>query len=135
VVKRTQETMLVGWAADNETGTVPPVVLVQLAPPSAPKPETKKPPASKKAPASKATEDKKELVTTPEKALFEAAARITKRGDVADTLKNPSFVHSGYDLLSSFKNVPAGEYTVSIVQVTAAGQALVCDTTRKLKVE
>src|SRR5688572_24516756 len=59
VIKRGQETTLIGWAADSETGTVPPVVLMQLALPSASKAEDKKAPVSKaedkKAPASKAT--------------------------------------------------------------------------------
>jgi hypothetical protein len=119
-VKRDQETMLIGWSADAEGGTVPPVVLVQLSPPEDAKAEDKKAPASK---------------AKTEKVFSAAATRITKRVDVADALKNPAFVDSGYDLLASFKNVPAGEYTVNVVQVTAAGKALLCDTRRKLKVE
>jgi hypothetical protein len=124
VIKRGQETVLIGWAADTDTGTVPPVVIMQLAPPSPSKPE------DKKAPASKVIEYKK-----GEKVYFAGATRITKRTDVAEVQKTPAFIDSGYDLLASFKKVPAGEYTVGIAQVTANGQALVCDTTRRLKIE
>jgi hypothetical protein len=128
VVKRQQDSQMIGWAADTEAGTVPPVVLMQLSPPGDPKAEDKKAPASK-APVP-TPQDKKQG-----KVFFVPAMRITKRVDVADTLKVPAFVDAGYDLLASFKNVPASEYSVSIVQVTAGGKAMICDTGRRLKVE
>jgi len=128
VVKRDEETLLIGWAADGETGTVPPVVLVQLTRAGDVKAEEKQAPASKAA------------TRTPESkragnAFFAPAIRLTPRPDVAEVLKTPAFFDAGYDLLASFKNVPAGEYVINIQQVTSVGKALVCDTRRKLKIE
>jgi hypothetical protein len=74
-----------------------------------------------------------ELVGAAKK--FYAAATRAKRPDVAIALKQPALIGSGYDLLASFRDVDPGEYGVQIVQITATGGGLTCDTRRKLKVE
>jgi hypothetical protein len=69
------------------------------------------------------------------KSAYAMGARVTKRQDVADTLKIPLLATAGYDVDATFNDVPAGEYTVNVLQVNAAGDALTCATKRKLKVE
>lgn len=75
-----------------------------------------------------------ELVGTGKK-FYAAATRATKRPDVAQALSQPALIDSGYDVLASFHDVDPGEYSVQIVQITAAGTGLTCDSRRKLKVE
>lgn len=102
-IKEDENVRLVGWAADGATGSVPPVVVVELA--------------------------------RPKKAFYVRARRVTKRPDVATASKVEAFVDSGYDVLSNFQIVEAGEYSVTVLQVNDAGNALACDTRKKLKVE
>jgi hypothetical protein len=68
------------------------------------------------------------------KKFYAVASRITKRPDVAEAMKVPAFVDSGYDALTSFKDVEPGEYEVHVLQVNAAGNTLTCNTKRKVKV-
>lgn len=76
------------------------------------------------------------VLTGPdEKALYAPAQRITPRLDVAEALKSPALAKSGYDLLTTFKDVKAGEYSVKIAQVDLHGNALVCKTKKRLLVE
>jgi hypothetical protein len=98
-----QNVRLVGWAADGATGTVPPIVVLEL--------------------------------TREKKSLYARARRVTKRPDVAAASKVQAFAESGFDVLGNFQNVPPGEYSVTVLQVNDAGNALVCDTRKRLKVE
>lgn len=68
------------------------------------------------------------------KSYHAPAQRISPRPDVASHFDVPALVGSGFDLLTSFKDVAAGEYEVRIVQVDRDGNALSCDTKKKLEV-
>jgi hypothetical protein len=68
------------------------------------------------------------------KRFFAAATRV-KRPGIAAELKTPGLLNSGYDLLASFSAVPPGEYAVRILQVSLAGDAFLCDTEKKIKVQ
>jgi hypothetical protein len=63
------------------------------------------------------------------------AVRLTKRPDVVVVNKNPALINSGYDTQALFRAVEPGEYAVHVLQVSAAGDAFICDTRKKLKVE
>jgi len=69
-VKRDTPAVMVGWGADGEALTVPPVVILQL--------------------------------KSAKKSFYAPAVHQTKRPDVADSLKAPALVDSGYDLLGDF---------------------------------
>jgi hypothetical protein len=107
-VKRLRGTRLIGWAADADSGTIPPVVLIELV-----------------------SGD----VKTGEEKFYAPASRTTRRPDRAEAVKALPLVDAGYDLLASFKDVPRGEYAVNVVQVNVSGNVVTCDTQRKLKVE
>lgn len=62
------------------------------------------------------------------------ATRITQRPDVAERFKQPSYLHSGFDVLASLATVEPGEYTVNVLQVTRSGQAISCDPKRRIKI-
>ncbi|HVU02428.1 MAG TPA: hypothetical protein VHE30_11780, partial [Polyangiaceae bacterium] len=66
---------------------------------------------------------------------FVALQRITKRPDVAEVMKAPALVDSGYDALVSFSAVEPGTYSVHVTQVTSWADVLGCDTRRKIKVQ
>jgi hypothetical protein len=51
--------------------------------------------------------------------------RNAERPDVARTLGVPAYAKSGFDLPLEAKHLPAGDYTVSIIQLVA-GELLVC---------
>lgn len=74
-------------------------------------------------------------LTRGKKSLYARARRITKRPDVAAASKVQAFSDSGYDVLANFQGVEPGEYSVTVLQVTDAGNALACDTRKKLKIE
>jgi hypothetical protein len=76
-----------------------------------------------------------ELVGPKKKKYFAPASRITKRPDVAAAHNAPGLVDAGYDLIGVLQDVEPATYAVHVVQVTAAGEALECDTRRQLKVE
>jgi hypothetical protein len=63
------------------------------------------------------------------------AARFTRRPDVARALKTPAFATSGYDVMALLRAVEPGRYRLRVVQVTAGGEGIVCDTRRTLVVE
>jgi hypothetical protein len=69
------------------------------------------------------------------KKKFYAAATRVKRPGIAAELKTPGLLNSGYDMLGSFSAVDPGEYKVRVLQVSAGGDAFVCDTKKKLKVQ
>jgi hypothetical protein len=66
---------------------------------------------------------------------FAAATRLTKRPDVAEVLKAPALIDSGYDAAASFAAVEPGVYDVRVTQVTAWAEVLTCETRRKIKVQ
>jgi hypothetical protein len=102
-VKRDETAMLTGWAADDVTSSVPPVLLIELA--------------------------------GPKNYYATATPGRTNRPDVAAALKSPDVLRSGYDVLTSFHEVDPGDYALGILQVTASGRSLTCDTRRKLRIE
>jgi hypothetical protein len=110
-VNRNDSVRFVGWAADGATSTVPPVIVVELA------------------------REKTEKTEKKPLSLYARARRLSKRPDVAKSLNVPAFVDAGYDVLGTFEAAEPGEYTVNVLQVTEAGNAIACDTRKKLKVE
>ena len=94
---------IVGWALDDAAGTVPAEVFVELASDKGGGP------------------------------FYAAAARLTKRPDVAKAHGNAAFENSGYDLAADLAGVPLGIYSVRVVQPVAAG-VLTCDTNRKVEI-
>lgn len=101
-LKRFVPARFVGWAADGATGTVPPIVIIEL---------------------------------DGAHQYYAAATRLTPRADVARISRAPALVRSGYDLLALFQAVEPGEYAVHVLQVSTAGEALICDTRRRISVE
>ena len=69
------------------------------------------------------------------KNYFAPAARISKRPDVATALHAPALVDAGYDLIGVLQDVEPGTYAIHVLQVTAAGNSLECDSRHQLKVE
>jgi hypothetical protein len=76
-----------------------------------------------------------ELAREKKKSLYLRAHRLSKRPDVATSLGVPAFTDSGYDVLGTLEAAEPGEYTVNVLQVTEGGDAIVCDTRKKLKVD
>jgi len=70
---------------------------------------------------------------------YYAPAARTKRPGLATAFKTPVYEDAGFDIGSvSLSNVPAGQYAVSVIQVSdEAGPdtALVCDAQKKMEVE
>lgn len=102
-VSRASLLNIVGWAVDDTAGAVPAEVFVELAPDKGGVP------------------------------FYAAAARLTKRPDVAKAHGNPAFENSGYDLAAPLAAVPTGVYSVRIVQPVASG-VLTCDTNRRVEI-
>jgi hypothetical protein len=69
------------------------------------------------------------------KSFYAGAARVTERPDVAAATNQVPLLHSGYDVLVTFRMVDPGQYAVRIAQVSDAGEVLICDTRRALSVE
>jgi hypothetical protein len=103
IVRRDEVVSLMGWGADAAAGTVPPVIVIEIA--------------------------------GPTKKFYASATRSMKRPDVAVALNAPGLANAGFEMLASFRNVDPGDYLVNIFQVNAAGEALACETHRKLRVE
>ena len=94
---------ITGWAVDDIAVAVPAEVFVELVP------------------------------VTGTAHFYAAAARLTKRPDVAKAHGKPVFENSGYDLDADLSAVPAGVYSVLVVQPVAAGVTS-CDTKRRVDI-
>jgi len=70
---------------------------------------------------------------------FYAPAARTKRPGLATAFKTPAYEDGGFDTGSvSLSNVPAGQYAVSVIQVSdeaSPDTALVCDAQKKMEIE
>jgi hypothetical protein len=101
-VSREGDVRLVGWAADTNAKTIPPLVVIQL---------------------------------TGNKKYYAPAVHATPRPDVAQAYGAPNLVGAGWDVLGNFSKVDPGLYEVRILEVSPAGDALVCDPKKKLTVK
>lgn len=103
VISKKEKVTLVGWAADVQSGSVPATVIVQFS-------------------TADGNHD-----------FYGTALRLTKRPDVSRAFHNPLFENAGYDLSADIGAMPAGQYTIKIIQV-AEKKAIVCHTKKELTV-
>jgi hypothetical protein len=69
------------------------------------------------------------------KKYYAPAVHSTPRPDVAQTFGAPSLTGSGWDLLATFADVAPATYELLILGVSPAGEAVTCNTKKKIIVK